>query len=64
MSYIRYTEPEVQRILGGFTEAGSLGPVIPAAVTANVSLRLAPRQDAAGLLIPVKKRVAELAPPG
>lgn len=54
---------EVHGIVGGFVSEGAK-TVIPAAAKAKVSLRLPPELDPAEVLSLVKKRVAELCPPG
>jgi acetylornithine deacetylase/succinyl-diaminopimelate desuccinylase-like protein len=54
---------EVHGIVGGFVAEGAK-TVIPAAAKAKVSLRLPPELDPAEVLGLVKKRVAELCPPG
>ena len=54
---------EVHGIIGGFVGEGAK-TVIPAAATAKVSLRLPPELDPQEVLGMLKKRVAELCPPG
>jgi acetylornithine deacetylase/succinyl-diaminopimelate desuccinylase-like protein len=54
---------EVHGIVGGFVGEGAK-TVIPAAATAKVSLRLPPELDPDETLALLKKRVAELCPPG
>jgi len=54
---------EVHGIKGGFTSAGAK-TVIPAEATAKVSLRLPPGLRPAEVASLLKKRVAELCPPG
>jgi acetylornithine deacetylase/succinyl-diaminopimelate desuccinylase-like protein len=54
---------EVHGIVGGFVGEGAK-TVIPAVATAKVSLRLPPELDPEEVLGMLKKRVAELCPPG
>ncbi|HEY7779175.1 MAG TPA: dipeptidase [Ktedonobacterales bacterium] len=54
---------EVNGIIGGFTGEGAK-TVIPAEVMAKVSLRLVPDQDPVEVLDLLRKRIAELTPPG